>query len=1092
MKKARRQSNGVKRWRRKFATILFALGAMNACGDGDRASRRPTSKERPAELRAAYSLKATIRANDTEQTIEFLPADATERPSESMRVEEAIGDLAAVINNDSGDGQPGVSNFVIEEETGHAPGAYLLMKIVESCIADSASIVDPAALPAVAFPYFSQNPWFIFYSPSNLVCDVYEFQQEALLCAADRLASLADVVGPVEWEMNWINGYDQVVSGTIRFDPQQQRDVFVARDMALSALGHFIFAESKPPPGSALTERTCLEAYIDVASGSETDLPNGIRDAAYAEYFGVADLDLSGASDLAEWGKRRVARKITTLTAVEGLLRDISEKQVNADLAEGISQRGNAGDPARGMRLLWGAEPVDEQLYGHEQGYGTLRHALRTLVGRLELDWEPTASIEWSPQTPAFDPACWGRKANDLATATGSDGDVPYQLRPPSSVGESEALAVVSGAGLLVPSPSARTDAEHLQVVREQLVLSAAQRAGTVSGPVYDAAVMAAAELDDGELTYALEQIWLTFRIFTNHSGQIFSGSWEQVALNHGLTLAPAEFVAPEFDGVVVQGGFPGTVPEVTPWSRYANAPAYSACPLGYDMASEPPDHDYRFAMQGVLPAAHIVARTLARLTAPVGDIPGLEDAAALARAGLAEAKAWAGDLAIFYRDDGEAYGTLQVRIAGLSEQLHPTMTDEQFANDLVLVTGRGFAECVATTGSACSSYVEGGIDYPVSVEVDAALPECVSPGRACISLSFDDSATGNFLVLRADPTAGRAGINFGRVNRTNDSGTPETYAQVYSEWQRGLIESTFRLRPRERSSQFCGEWDLSMDLENYCVEGIRRDEYIPLANDLTAADLSEPDDAWRYYLDRAEQAAAEADALGRQMIERGLDHELRSEGSVEEIARLCGTFPSLDKVSISLDGTIDARANSELAGCLDEDTWDLVFLTEDRFAAEGLDSEAIRTTTCSADPGARNPPYCSGVGEIEHSSLGLSSFQGSTVASTECADLLHVYRPGAPLSAKIATLAGLGWRNYAVNPGIRASIDALTLLRPRPDGGWVLRVYEQPIMASIPVGDVDEADMYPYCRTLGPNGTGCSTRAMQWLTYAEPIVMQS
>ncbi len=75
----------------------------------------------------------------------------------------------------------------------------------------------------------------------------------------------------------------------------------------------------------------------------------------------------------------------------------------------------------------------------------------------------------------------------------------------------------------------------------------------------------------------------------------------------------------------------------------------------------------------------------------------------------------------------------------------------------------------------------------------------------------------------------------------------------------------------------------------------------MPLANELTSAG-SAGEDSWRHYMTLAEQAAAKADELGREMIEVGLQDDIRKEAAGEVVGELCGAYGTTE--TVKTDGT--------------------------------------------------------------------------------------------------------------------------------------------------------------------------------------------
>lgn len=90
---------------------------------------------------------------------------------------------------------------------------------------------------------------------------------------------------------------------------------------------------------------------------------------------------------------------------------------------------------------------------------------------------------------------------------------------------------------------------------------------------------------------------------------------------------------------------------------------------------------------------------------------------------------------------------------------------------------------------------------------------------------------------------------------------------------------------------------------------GLPSDLRIPLENELTS-DARPLESSWSHYLELAQRAAAEADALGEDLVRTGLEMDLRSEAAADELSRLCGVSIHLTSIADELgDGSLAAVA---------------------------------------------------------------------------------------------------------------------------------------------------------------------------------------
>ncbi len=89
---------------------------------------------------------------------------------------------------------------------------------------------------------------------------------------------------------------------------------------------------------------------------------------------------------------------------------------------------------------------------------------------------------------------------------------------------------------------------------------------------------------------------------------------------------------------------------------------------------------------------------------------------------------------------------------------------------------------------------------------------------------------------------------------------------------------------------------------------GLPSDLRIPLENELTS-DARPLESSWSHYLELAQRAATEADALGEDLVRTGLKMDLRSEAAADELSRLCGVSIHLTSIGDELDDALAAIA---------------------------------------------------------------------------------------------------------------------------------------------------------------------------------------
>jgi len=92
---------------------------------------------------------------------------------------------------------------------------------------------------------------------------------------------------------------------------------------------------------------------------------------------------------------------------------------------------------------------------------------------------------------------------------------------------------------------------------------------------------------------------------------------------------------------------------------------------------------------------------------------------------------------------------------------------------------------------------------------------------------------------------------------------------------------------------------------------GLPVDLGVPLESEITEDD--DPyENSWQHYLDLADQMAREADALGEELIQAGLDGDLRAEAARDELESICGGVVNIETL---VDGV--SQPDPSLAHCL-------------------------------------------------------------------------------------------------------------------------------------------------------------------------------
>jgi hypothetical protein len=115
--------------------------------------------------------------------------------------------------------------------------------------------------------------------------------------------------------------------------------------------------------------------------------------------------------------------------------------------------------------------------------------------------------------------------------------------------------------------------------------------------------------------------------------------------------------------------------------------------------------------------------------------------------------------------------------------------------------------------------------------------------------------------------------------------------------------------------------------IAGYCVDGVPRDIFVPLDNELVSGTQTY-EDSWQHYLDLAQAAAATADTLGQQLIANDLQISENEEAAGAAFANLCGDFGVLSGATVSKNGTVTPAADDATGtACLSPSMVDVAYL---------------------------------------------------------------------------------------------------------------------------------------------------------------------
>jgi hypothetical protein len=159
------------------------------------------------------------------------------------------------------------------------------------CGADGSVLPDLVAQDSPWTAYSNSISWYIFLNHNDSSCAAHLFEQQTLLCVADKLAEIGDAVSTIVWPAGncsinpaaFTYGSDaapQPLNCTEPewdIPPQADADRFIVRDLAIHTLGMVAALDALPvadftgcpadPNRSGHTLCTCSAMFGDVANG---------------------------------------------------------------------------------------------------------------------------------------------------------------------------------------------------------------------------------------------------------------------------------------------------------------------------------------------------------------------------------------------------------------------------------------------------------------------------------------------------------------------------------------------------------------------------------------------------------------------------------------------------------------------------------------------------------------------------------------------------------------------------------------------------------------------------------------------------------
>jgi hypothetical protein len=258
-----------------------------------------------------------------------------------------------------------------------------------------------------------------------------------------------------------------------------------------------------------------------------------------------------------------------------------------------------------------------------------------------------------------------------------------------------------------------------------------------------------------------------------------------------------------------------------------------------------------------------------------------------------------------------------------------------------------------------------------------------------------------------------------------------------------------------------------SADPEDYCIEGVPRDFFVPLESELTE-NSDQFENSWRHYLERARDTAARSDELANQLLSLQKEQAYHTEEAQTAFANTCGRYGNISP-SMFVDGKPSFEAGNDDATvrqCLEEEKFDFLFLSQDPgLVLCGNPEEESRSRLGELDPDETEDecfrrvvmdcpntghPLCMKAGPIEHAGMDLFPFELNQTEEVpeDCGKLAGMVESlvGSGFNAtELAVIGENGWRNTAT---MLATINAIKLVVD-DEGDWKVTDAGTPIMDS-------------------------------------------
>ncbi len=562
-------------------------------------------------------------------------------------------------------------------------------------------------------------------------------------------------------------------------------------------------------------------------------------------------------------------------------------------------------------------------------------------------------------------------------------------------------------------------------------------------------------------------------------------------------------------------------------WDEWGNTsvsnPAY---PVGVQL---PP-----VVFQDAFETGQAFERRLNLVQAAANTVPGYTDPGDVARGGIAELKTWAGATIVHAWPrvaplPAPAPTSFVVRVGGMSYVDDFGLSTPASGASLPSVAAAfGFvygppwvAECAAgvrpdcPTGfftqyvetstsanpvsatNATSSYASTGVVgdvFDLAVPITGAAPMFTPPigdpatpaevGEShlyMVRLNDPSSSTGEGRVLGTIVLRG----TFSAGARKNPDGGAPIFYQTLSPLITGFVDAPMQ-RELVHDAIDLGSWvgasapslgELSAaQPAGYCVDGVPRNLFVPLDNELVSGTQTY-EDSWQAYLSLAQTAANTADALGRALIDQDLAISENQQAAEEALANLCGDFGSLSSATVAPNGKVTAdSADTTTQACLgngpNAQPVDVVFLGSlpSNLQSALTDAEYTRRVklaiNCGGSNGTPQPPTANTLcQEPNLTAAGLGKTPPVAATPDPCSDLtsniIPSLRTGFHAQQYLQDLSA-----DEFSPSTLQLVASLLKMTVDLSNHWQVTYANQPIM--------DSADpaYWPGCIAAG----GCTT----------------